>query len=632
MARRHLPAAGRGDRPRARGHPRRPLSPGRLDASRPRRPERGRGRRLRAGTQPRQSASPELVAAIGELTDGTPLLVCELWRELVAREAVEVSDGQVTLLRPVAELRGAQRIHELVRAAPVAARTRGAGDDRARSGRRATFRAPRHRRGRRARPAGARPRRSSRRRAADWSRSCRSRSPPPASRTSSCAERCTTGSRASACRSCTCAWAMRVEQAHAADLGARAPRARAPLHPCRSARGRRARRSPTTCGRPKPPCPRWHTGRRRRGSRPRSSWASRIRASGHASQAELGHLLYETGRLAESDAIMAASLEAATSLDERGLAARALVQRSNQRLASDPAVSAAEMVPVAEDAISDVRAARGHSSASPMAEHLLGHALRVGKGGASRPRGTRPGVRSRGASPATRSWARTSSGGSPASSTPASTPVGEAIDPARAASVVEPERSHPRCGAPPGPRALLCRWPAASTRRGSTSRPATASSSTPSRPSFHPGPAAVERRRGAGARRRPRRRRAAVRRRASSACAMQGARRRHERCAWPLSLRCSCCDQRRWDEAESIPGLRREGRRRACRCRARSTPSTASPRRAVWPRSAGRSAKPSISPGVRSRSRIGAPVKYRARVLARAGRGAEGQRPDGRRR
>ena len=55
-------------------------------------------------------ASPELTSAISELTDGTPLLVCELWRDLRESAGVEVADGGVRLSRPVAEVRGPERI------------------------------------------------------------------------------------------------------------------------------------------------------------------------------------------------------------------------------------------------------------------------------------------------------------------------------------------------------------------------------------------------------------------------------------------------------------------------------------------------------------------------------------------
>jgi tetratricopeptide (TPR) repeat protein len=91
-------------------------------------------------------------------------------------------------------------------------------------------------------------------------------------------------------------------------------------------------------------------------------------------QAELGHLYYESGRLAESDALLTASLEAATRLGEQALAARALVQRSNQRLASDPLVSSSEIVPIAEEAVRSLELLDDPVGVA-MAEQLLGHAL-----------------------------------------------------------------------------------------------------------------------------------------------------------------------------------------------------------------------------------------------------------------
>jgi DNA-binding SARP family transcriptional activator/tetratricopeptide (TPR) repeat protein len=59
-------------------------------------------------------ATPELVSALGELTDGTPLLLCELWRDLSEGGGVEVTDA-VRLTRPAAELRGPDPVRELVR-------------------------------------------------------------------------------------------------------------------------------------------------------------------------------------------------------------------------------------------------------------------------------------------------------------------------------------------------------------------------------------------------------------------------------------------------------------------------------------------------------------------------------------
>ena len=68
-------------------------------------------------------------------------------------------------------------------------------------------------------------------------------------------------------------------------------------------------------------------------------------------QADLGFLLLESGRVSESMSVLAASLEAATSLEERGLATRALVQSALAQLLADPKGLAKEMLPVAEDAI-----------------------------------------------------------------------------------------------------------------------------------------------------------------------------------------------------------------------------------------------------------------------------------------
>jgi DNA-binding SARP family transcriptional activator len=60
-------------------------------------------------------ASGELASAMGELTCGTPLLVCELWRDLRESGAVEVADTGVQLTRPLDELRGTERLADVVR-------------------------------------------------------------------------------------------------------------------------------------------------------------------------------------------------------------------------------------------------------------------------------------------------------------------------------------------------------------------------------------------------------------------------------------------------------------------------------------------------------------------------------------
>jgi DNA-binding SARP family transcriptional activator len=54
-----------------------------------------------------------LASAIGELTEGTPLLLCELWRDLEAGGMVAISDT-VAVTRPLGELHGPERVGDLV--------------------------------------------------------------------------------------------------------------------------------------------------------------------------------------------------------------------------------------------------------------------------------------------------------------------------------------------------------------------------------------------------------------------------------------------------------------------------------------------------------------------------------------
>jgi DNA-binding SARP family transcriptional activator len=68
---------------------------------------------IRAATD--VEAPAELASALGELTGGTPLLLCELWRELRDEGALEVSGGGLRLRRPPAELRGPERLRDIVR-------------------------------------------------------------------------------------------------------------------------------------------------------------------------------------------------------------------------------------------------------------------------------------------------------------------------------------------------------------------------------------------------------------------------------------------------------------------------------------------------------------------------------------
>jgi DNA-binding SARP family transcriptional activator/tetratricopeptide (TPR) repeat protein len=60
-------------------------------------------------------ATPDLVTALIELTDGTPLLVCELWRELLSTGAVEVTDEAVRLVGRIEDVPGPDRIRDAVR-------------------------------------------------------------------------------------------------------------------------------------------------------------------------------------------------------------------------------------------------------------------------------------------------------------------------------------------------------------------------------------------------------------------------------------------------------------------------------------------------------------------------------------
>ena len=118
-------------------------------------------------------------------------------------------------------------------------------------------------------------------------------------------------------------------------------------------------------------------------------------------QVELGNLLWLTGRIAEAEAILTASLDAAAGLEERGLAARALVHLSSARLSSDPAVGPAEMVSIAEEAIrtfeqlDDPLASRRPSTCSVRRTFATGGPMRAWRH-ATEPLRTRmpPGIRS----------------------------------------------------------------------------------------------------------------------------------------------------------------------------------------------------------------------------------------------
>ncbi len=57
---------------------------------------------------------PELARAISDLTGGNAFLVCELWRALVDRDAVEIVGGEIRLSRPLADLGTPESVREVV--------------------------------------------------------------------------------------------------------------------------------------------------------------------------------------------------------------------------------------------------------------------------------------------------------------------------------------------------------------------------------------------------------------------------------------------------------------------------------------------------------------------------------------
>jgi DNA-binding CsgD family transcriptional regulator/tetratricopeptide (TPR) repeat protein len=66
--------------------------------------------RLAAGAEPR----PEVIDAIGELTDGNAFLLTELWRELIDSRGVEIGTTGVQLARPAAAIGTPETVHDVV--------------------------------------------------------------------------------------------------------------------------------------------------------------------------------------------------------------------------------------------------------------------------------------------------------------------------------------------------------------------------------------------------------------------------------------------------------------------------------------------------------------------------------------
>ena len=96
-------------------------------------------------------------------------------------------------------------------------------------------------------------------------------------------------------------------------------------------------------------------------------------------QLELGFLLDETGRIEESEAMLAVGLDAAAGLGERGLVARARVRTSHQRLVADTDVGGDEIILVADEAI-ETLTQLGDSPGLARAERMRAMALsRVGR-------------------------------------------------------------------------------------------------------------------------------------------------------------------------------------------------------------------------------------------------------------
>ncbi len=61
-----------------------------------------------------ESGVAKLATDLHALTDGTPFLLCELWRALIEAEAVQTSGGTLRLSRPLAELTSPEGVREVV--------------------------------------------------------------------------------------------------------------------------------------------------------------------------------------------------------------------------------------------------------------------------------------------------------------------------------------------------------------------------------------------------------------------------------------------------------------------------------------------------------------------------------------
>lgn len=69
---------------------------------------------LRSSGVPQRGEVSEVARSIGELTEGNPFLLCELWRTLVESDTLEISDQSIRLAHSVAELSTPESVREVV--------------------------------------------------------------------------------------------------------------------------------------------------------------------------------------------------------------------------------------------------------------------------------------------------------------------------------------------------------------------------------------------------------------------------------------------------------------------------------------------------------------------------------------
>jgi DNA-binding SARP family transcriptional activator len=317
-------------------------------------------------------ASAGLLTAMRELTDGMPLLVCELWRDLVAGGALQTVDAQVRLLRPAGELRGPERVRELVaqRLTRLSKATREVVELAAAAGPRFELEVLRAaarldddelaetvelatRSGiieelPESTPTGRFTHELVRR--AIYDRIPRVRLPGLHLRVGDALEQVTSQESGQALSELARHFALA------------APLVGADKAIAYNARAAEAAVSSVAFGEA---AELFSTALRLGVADPRER--ARI-------QVELGQALYETGRIAEAEALLATARDAAADVAERELTEHALVRLATARMNADPAVGAAELIPVAEQAIETFEEL-GDVLGLAEAEYLLSQAL-----------------------------------------------------------------------------------------------------------------------------------------------------------------------------------------------------------------------------------------------------------------